>query len=310
MEENRIPDYKQEYDHDPMESPNADKSIRGYRLVIGILAFILVAISVLYLKVHADQKRDYEYLVIEKDSIQQNLGALMEDFDNLQVANDTISQNLTIERNKADSLMERLKNERSLNLRKIKQYEKEVGLLRSIMKGYIKQIDSLNTLNKQLITENVDYRKQVATQIQRAEMAEEKAAELDTKIRQGSVIRARDITLTTLNASGKPVTRAARAARLRVDLVLSGNDLANPGERTVYARITSPDGYLLTNDAAATFDFEGSPLIYTASREIDYQNDDLDVGLFYNGDGIVSGKYSVQIYMDGYLIGSTEMILK
>ena len=102
MEENRIPDYKQEYDHDPMESSNADKSIRGYRLVIGILAFILVAISVLYLKVHADQKRDYEYLVIEKDSIQQNLGALMEDFDNLQVANDTISQNLTIERNKAD----------------------------------------------------------------------------------------------------------------------------------------------------------------------------------------------------------------
>ena len=51
-------------------------------------------------------------------------------------------------------------------------------------------------------------------------------------------------------------------------------------------------------------------MIYTASREIDYQNDDLDVGLFYNGDGIVSGKYSVQIYMDGYLIGSTEMILK
>lgn len=104
MEDNRIPDYNQEYDHDPMESPNADKSIRGYRLVIGILAFILVAISVLYLKVHADQKRDYEYLVIEKDSIQQNLGALMEDFDNLQVANDTISQNLTIERNNVKTM--------------------------------------------------------------------------------------------------------------------------------------------------------------------------------------------------------------
>jgi hypothetical protein len=72
---------------------------------------------------------------------------------------------------------------------------------------------------------------------------------------------------------------------LKVDFVLSANELANPGERTVYIRITSPDGYLLTTDAA-TFDFEGSPTIYTASREVDYQNDDLDVGLYYNGDGI------------------------
>ncbi len=311
MEDKNQVDYKPDYEYDDeLQQPSADKSIRGYRMVICILAVILVAISGLYFKIHQDQKRDYEFLEIEKDSIQSNLGALMVDFDNLQVANDTISYNLSIERNRADSLMQRLQKERSLSLRKIKQYEKQVSMLRGIMEGYIKQIDSLNTLNKKLIDENVDYRKQVASQTQRAEMAEERASELDTKIRQGAVVRARDIKLVTLNASGKPVTRAARAARLRVDFVLSANELANPGERTVYVRITSPDGYLLTNDAAATFDFEGTPLIYTASREVDYQNDDLDIGLFYGGDGITGGKYAIQVYMDGLLIGSTETILK
>ena len=56
--------------------------------------------------------------------------------------------------------MGRLKKERSWSLAKIKQYEKEVGTLRTIMRGYIKQIDSLNTLNKQLIEENVSFRGQ------------------------------------------------------------------------------------------------------------------------------------------------------
>ena len=304
MEENN-----RNYEYDDEQQPAVDKSIKGYRMVICILAAVLVAISGLYFKIHQDQKRDYQFLEIERDSIQSNLGVLMEDFDNLQITNDTISQNLASERLRADSLMQQLQKERNLSLRKIKQYEKQVTMLRGIMEGYLKQIDSLNTLNKKLINENVDYRKQVASQTLRADMAEEKAAELDTKVRQGAVVRARDIVLSTLNENGKVVTRAARAARLKVDFVLSANELANPGERTVYIRITSPDGYLLTTDAA-TFDFEGSPTIYTASREVDYQNEDLEVSIFYKDSGFIPGNYKVELYMGGYLIGSAEIYVK
>ena len=174
MEENN-----RNYEYDDEQQPAVDKSIKGYRMVICILAAVLVAISGLYFKIHQDQKRDYKFLEIERDSIQSNLGVLMEDFDNLQITNDTISQNLASERLRADSLMQQLQKERNLSLRKIKQYEKQVTMLRGIMEGYLKQIDSLNTLNKKLINENVDYRKQVASQTLRADMAEEKAAELD-----------------------------------------------------------------------------------------------------------------------------------
>ena len=109
-------------------------------------------------------------------------------------------------------------------------------------------------------------------------MAEEKAAELDNKVRVGAVIRARDITLAALNANSKPVSRVKNAARLRVDFVLTANELATPGEKTIYVRITSPDGYVLTTEAMPTFDFEGERLSYSAMREVDYQNQDLDVG--------------------------------
>lgn len=103
-----------------------------------------------------------------------------------------------------------------------------------------------------------------------------------------------------LNARDKEVSRVKNASRLRVEFTLAGNDLAEPGERTVYVRITSPDGYVQSNASAATFEFEGERLTYTASRDVDYQNEDLAVGVYYNdGAGFTAGTYRVEVYADG-----------
>lgn len=147
MEENYQGYNQPEYENDDPRK-GANKSILGYRIVIIILAVILAAITVLYYNIHRQQQADYDLLVIDRDSIQNNLSDLMQDFDDLQLSNDTLSLQMGIERQRADSLMQRLKQERSWSLAKIKQYEKEVGTLRTIMRGYLHQIDSLNTLNK------------------------------------------------------------------------------------------------------------------------------------------------------------------
>ena len=312
MNDNRPGYDPSEYEDDDYYNPQPDagKSIRGYRIVIVILSVILVALSALYFGIHRQQMIDNELLQADRDSIQSNLGQLMVDFDNLQSSNDTLSVSLNVERERADSLMARLKKERSWNLAKIKQYEKEVGTLRTIMRGYIRQIDSLNTLNKQLITENVSYRKEITSERLRADMAEEKAAELDNKVRAGSVIRARDIRLEALNERSKPVSRIKNAARLRVDFVMTANELAAPGEKAVYVRIISPDGYALTTEAMPTFEFEGEQLSYSAMREVDYQNQDLEVGIYFNSTGFAAGTYTVQLYCDGRMIGSSQIVMR
>ena len=301
-----------EFEEDDYMTPQPDQnSIRGYRIVIIILSVILVALSALYYGIHRQQMRDNELLQADRDSIQSDLGRLMTDYDNLQISNDSISANLTIERERADSLMTRLKKERSWNLAKIKQYEKEVGTLRSIMKSYVRQIDSLNTLNKKLIKENVSYRKEISSANPRAEMAEEKAAELDNKVRIGAVLRARDISLTALNVNSREVTRVKNASRLRVDFVLSANELAEPGNKAIYVRITSPDGYVLTTEEMPTFEFEGERLSYSAMREVEYDNTkDLDVGIFYTSKGFTAGTYRIQLYCEGRLIGQAEIAMR
>lgn len=303
-------DYRSDYEYDDEQGNNPEKSIRGYRIVIILLAVILAALSMLYFNIHRQQKADYALLQIDRDSIQSNLSHLMVDFDNLQVSNDSISANLSIERQRADSLMDRLKKERSWSYAKIKQYEKEVGTLQSLMRNYLRQIDSLNTLNKKLISENVSYRKEISSITQRAELAEEKAVELDNMVKAGSVLKARNITLTPLNAKSKEVSRVKNAARLRTDFMLAANELTTPGDKTIYVRIIAPDGYVLSTEGAPTFEFEGERLSYSSERTIDYQNQDVEVGIFYTGSGFTAGKYTVQLYADGRLIGSTEVALR
>jgi hypothetical protein len=305
-------DNKYDYDYDRYDDYDTDgddssqKSIRGYRVVIILLAVILAGISALYFNLNRQQQRDYELLKVDRDSIQSNLEGLITEYDSLKFTNDTIAARLV----EANQMMEQLKRERRWNYAKIKEYEKEVGTLRSVMRNYLKQIDSLNSLNKKLVAENVSYRKEISTANLRADVAEEKASELENKVRQGAVLRARDITMIALNARDNVVSRVSKAVTLRVDFAISSNELASPGNRKVYLCIKSPDGYLLTSESMPTFDYQGMATGYSASREVDYQNEDVDMSIYYHGSGFTEGQYTIEIYTDGNLIGTGSVSMR
>ena len=305
-------DNKYDYDYDRYDDYDTDgdgssqKSIRGYRVVIILLAVILAGISALYFNLNRQQQRDYELLKVDRDSIQSNLEGLITEYDSLKFTNDTIAARLV----EANQMMEQLKRERRWNYAKIKEYEKEVGTLRSVMRNYLKQIDSLNSLNKKLVAENVSYRKEISTANLRADVAEEKASELENKVRQGAVLRARDITMIALNARDNVVSRVSKAVTLRVDFAISSNELASPGNRKVYLCIKSPDGYLLTSESMPTFDYQGLATGYSASREVDYQNEDVDMSIYYHGSGFTEGQYTIEIYTDGNLIGTGSVSMR
>ncbi len=307
MEENKY-DYNadnyDDYEQDGQEA--SQKSIRGYRIVIILLAIILAGISALYFNLNRQQQRDYQLLQIDRDSIQSNLSSLITEYDSLKFSNDTIAAKLV----EANQMMEQLKRERRWNYAKIKEYEKEVGTLRSVMRNYLKQIDSLNNLNKKLVAENVSYRKEISTANLRADVAEEKASELENKVRQGSILRARDITMVALNARDKEVSRVKNAVTLRTDFAISSNELATPGNRTIYLVIKSPDGYLLTSESMPTFNFQGMSTGYSASRDVDYQNEDVSVSIYFHGSGFTEGQYHIEIYTDDNLIGSGSVSLR
>ena len=306
MEENKY-DYTPEEGYENEEkNDSVNKTLKGYRIVIILLAIILAGISALYFSLNHQQKEEYAMLEVERNNIQGELTNMISEYDSLKFENDSIAATL----NEASRTIEQLKNERRLNYNTIKKYQKEVGTLRAVMKNYLRQIDSLNTINKKLSGENVNLRQEISSLNLRADKAEEQAKEYQNKVKQGSILHARDITLVALNANDKVISRVKNAAKLRVDFTIGANELAKAGNRPIYLCITSPDGYLLSTDAMPTFVYQGVKKGYSESREVDYQNEDVDVSIFYKGSGFIPGTYKIELYMDGNKVGGTEVAVK
>ena len=248
--------------------------------------------------------------MVDKDTLTNRLTVLLGEMGDLKVDNDTMNVALMQQRHVADSLLDRLKKERSWNYSKIKKYERELGTLRTAMQGFVRQIDSLNRLNQQLVGENLRYKKEMSSLRLRTEAAEEMTQELNNKVKRGSQLRAREVVLLAYNKRNKLVSKAKQTEKLVTEFVLAANDLAIPGERTVYVRIITPDADILGSPDGGRFTFAGESIPYSAKRAVDYQGEDLPMSVYYDATGLYAGQYTVMVYVDGQMIGQSDVILK
>lgn len=285
------------------------RSLKGYKM-IALLLFILL-IPAAYFGVSYGLKYktiEGDYAIVESarqlfeeqnSMLQRDAESLVTELESLKDQNDT----MMVKYQEAVVMLEQLQKEKTYNYNQLAKYKREVETLRGVMKGYLKQIDSLNTINNNLQAQNVAFKKEITTAQLRADVAEEKADELNTKVRIGSVIRASGIRMVALTEKSKEARRIKLAKRLRVDFELTANELAEPGEKSIYICITPPDGYVLSNDIIP-FNFEGTEMMASAMRKVDYENQSVPVSIFYDGTAFEAGTYTVDIYIDGRHSGS------
>jgi myosin heavy subunit len=250
-------------------------------------------------------------LTIDKEELTAQMIELQNDYASLSSDYDTINSQLDSSREEVSQLIERIKKTDAANRSKMRQYEKELGTLRSIMKSYIVQIDSLNTLNKKLTADAAAARREAAESRKREEALNKTVESLSGQVAAGSVLKARGIRIDAYNASDKVTDRSSRVVRLLTSLSLVENDLAPKGPVRVYIRVKGPDGILLTNSTQRTFEVNGEPMICSASREVDYQGKEVDLSIYLNDiPGFVKGIYTVEVYTEQTLLGSAELMLR
>jgi hypothetical protein len=236
---------------------------------------------------------------------------LQNDYATLSSDYDTINSQLDSSREEVSQLIERIKKTEATNRSKMRQYEKELGTLRSIMKTYIVQIDSLNTLNKRLTADAAAARREAAESRKHSEKLSKEVEELAGQVAAGAVIKARGLKLEAYNSTDKVTDRSSRVTYMLATLVLSENDLAPTGPVRVYIRVKSPDGILLVNSTQKTFEVNGEPMICSASREVDYQGRDVELGIYLNEiPEFVKGIYTVEAFTTQGRLGSAELMLR
>ena len=250
-------------------------------------------------------------LTMEKQELTEQMIALQNDYATLSSDYDDINLQLDSSRLEVQMLIEKITKTEATNRSKIRQYEKELGTLRSIMRNYIVQIDSLNTLNKQLTADAAAARREAAESRRKQQELSKEVENLTGQVAAGSVIKARGIRIEAYNASDKVTDRSSRVVRLLTTLSLVENDLAPKGPVRVYIRVKGPDGILLTNDSQRTFEVNGEPMICSASREVDYQGKEVELSIYLNDiTGYIKGIYTVEAYTEQTRLGSAELMLR
>ena len=295
-----------------LEREEREKKNGGLKTVMYALAAVAVLLAGALAYVWFQKSSLVKDLNLEKEDLTEQIVALQQDYNNLSSDYEAINSQLDSSREEVSQLVERIKQTDATNRAKMRQYEKELGTLRSIMRNYIVQIDSLNTLNQQLQADADAARKDAAASRRQNEALNRQVSDLSGQVAAGSVIKARGIILEPYSAQDKVTDRSSRVVRMLTTLSLVENDLAPKGPVRVYIVVKAPDGTILTNSNSTGFESGGEARTASASREVDYEGKEVELSIYLNDltDRCVKGVYTVEAYTAQGYLGSAETMLR
>ncbi|MDQ3100048.1 MAG: hypothetical protein M3R08_01565 [Bacteroidota bacterium] len=248
----------------------------------------------------------------EKENVTHLLENMLASYDTLKTENEQITTEMEAQKAQIEQLLDQVKRGNY----DVSKAKKEAETLRRIMKGYVATIDSLNQANQLLTAENMTIRQELGEVMGQREALATKAQDLEGKISKGSVLHATTITAGALfmRNNGKQVdtNRAKRSEMIKSCFTLGENRVASAGDKILFMRVISPDGKVLpSGDPDNRFSFNGVEGEYSARREVNYQNQPVDVCIFWNGgQELRTGKYLVEVYESGGMVASTTFDLK
>ncbi|MFY9116896.1 MAG: hypothetical protein WBK97_07650 [Bacteroidales bacterium] len=284
-----------------------EKQLKTIIIILSIVAILLAgALTWIWIERGGVIKQ----LNLEKEDLTQQMVQLRAEYDSLSTTNDTLNMRLMEEREKIDLLIERINKTEATNRVRIREYEKELGTLRSIMRSYIHQIDSLNTLNIALRQDASKAREEASRATRQYQELQSTTEEYARQVELGAQLKGRDFIMTGITETGKESNRSSRISKLKVCGSLIENAIAPRGPALVYLRVKGPDGILLTNPDQGVFNAAGEQLIYSAVREIDYQGSEVEFCIFFGGVGFTRGMYTSEVFTSDGKIGTADILLR
>jgi hypothetical protein len=292
----------------PVMTPGKTKRTPSVLLIILviILSCVIIYLGFTYNSLKKQSEIEKTELERQKSNLETELHTIYNQYDSLKTENDTMNLKLLAEQQRIEKLLKISAN----NVYKIRMYEKELETIRKVLKSYIYQIDSLNQSNIALRSENIEVKQKLRkTEIEKEELTVQKE-ELTHMVEKASVLSAKNIVITPLNKRSKENLRSDKVDKIRTCFSIRENSVIPPGNKIIYLRIARPDDVILTS-GVNLFEYQGEQVVFSASREVQYENVDIDLCIFWTNDGqLIPGTYRVNIYADGNDIGSITFALK
>ncbi|MUP44805.1 hypothetical protein E0K83_03480 [Gramella sp. BOM4] len=289
------------------------KNNTALKVLTGILAVALVALSIYTIKFYNEEKENKEILQKEKAVIEDELNDLIIKYDEAIEENEVMDQDLVNARDRIARLLDSVKDNEA-NLVLISRYRREIGDLKQEKDRLFRVVDSLSAQNERLVTSldstsvALEERTRVSDSLRNTNQS------LATKVDKAARLK-----VTSLSGEGVIVRNSGkivendnnrRVDQIRTCFTLTANDLAEAGEKNMYVQVYNPDNELVGDQIVVQH--EGGTMVYSSSSKVFYENEELDVCILSNAedDKLLEGNYKVYVYNDALLLGTASFSLK
>lgn len=279
-------------------------------MAVVVIAALTIAVVYLVRKGQEKEKEMADVVAMmnfEKEQVEKEFSDLNSEFDGYtsNIRNDSLLKLLQDQKTKVQQLLNELRITKSTNAIRIAQLKKELATVRTVMIQYVNQIDSLNSLNKELKTENVEVHRKFEAASETVQKLSKEKENLNQVVNRASIMEVTNFSMTPLSSNNKKTSWFSQTANLQFNFSITKNVTAQPGEKTVYLRITRPDDDVLTKSPNNVFQYENKKINYSASKKIEYTGDAVDDVLYWKvGEILPKGTYRADFFIDGNRVGS------
>ncbi|PQJ09846.1 hypothetical protein CJD36_018145 [Flavipsychrobacter stenotrophus] len=301
------------------EESNKNKPII-YWVIIAVLLVACIFLFVSKNKMSEENDLNSKRMQGQLDSVRTDRASLQSDFDAASAKIDQlVSQNA-----KLDSNMQKDKEEMLAMQQKIKSLLGNSKANASELKKARAMINQLNDKTAQYEARIAELEKENGVLTNKNVVL---TKERDSTVTQniaikkiGSVLHASNIRMEPIhkkkNGKEKETSKAKKVDVLRVKFDIDENRIAESGTKQLFLRIVGPDGTILsttTNGSGKMTTSKGDQISFSIMKEISLIKEQpvKDVVVDWNQEGdFARGNYMIEIYSEGYKVGSGNVTLK
>jgi hypothetical protein len=297
---------------------NGKKPAAGMLVVIAILAVVVIGLIIWGVGALDEAHKEKVAKEAQRTEFQAQLDSLMAVHNKIKAEYGELSDSLAVK----DSLIQAKAREiKKLMYTRYEYYKikKKLASLQKIAQGYVHQMDSLYTVNHALTKENHEIKAVLQQEKQKNSQLLNEKQMLSKKVEQASVLHTYNYKVRAVHVTGsgreRKTDKVRRVSRIKVCFTVASNEIAAPGMHTIYVRIARPDKKILvvSDSEKYSFMFNGKRLQYSAKKELNYQNEAVDVCVSWNRRStqqLQPGVYHVDVFEGNYSIGHATLSLR
>ncbi|GGD81751.1 hypothetical protein [Planktosalinus lacus] len=295
-----------------METENK-KQNNSLKWFIGILALLLIALTIFTIKLYQDSQEATTNLEIQKMDIEKELEELLVNYNLTIEDNQTKDLKLLEARDRIEVLLDSVKDAQA-NLDLIRRYRIEINNLKSERDVLFRRADSLRIVTEQLQVEKDSTAFVLDETVKKVDSISLQNQALAEVVAKGSALKISGLKGegVLVRNSGKIVetSRSRRADKVRTCFTINANEIAESGDRLLFIQVINPENNVLGEKSIVNF--EDKILTYSTTSNIFYENEELDVCVLVNAveDDLIEGIYHINIFDGPRLIANSTLELK